>query len=449
MEISRAAARRTENLTRLLEEAHPVNGQPTETLVEFQQRYREMPREERPYFFEMLVSRLELRKRDVQGDLQRLLAADEGDAVQWTRLLSELRPKLESPRVAAFRGFLNISGGLKFLLDLRADVLAAQRQFPVNLDPLDEDIAYLFTSWFQQGFLFLQEITQDSPYRQIRFLKDQDLVHPMSSLEEMGNRLGRDHRCFALYHRVMPEEPVVFIEAALTRGIPRAIREILPGDGPPLPRRGTPDTAVFYSINNTQNSLAGLGLGKVLIFRVVDALKRGQSGIRNFVTLSPVPGFWERYLQRILQGDDASFLLKRRRVEEFFPEKGRLALLQRRKETGGDKDPDFLSALLGILSDPKWIEDGVYAEWLRKPLTEITFFYLTREKNRQGKPLNAVASFHLGNGAGVGLRNVNFGANRSPRALREACGMMVNYVYSMTWLQQIGRTVESLLPWNT
>ncbi len=217
----------------------------------------------------------------------------------------------------AFRRFLNASGGLKFLLDLRADVLAA----PSDLGPIDEEIAYLFTSWFQYGFLFLQEITQDSSYRQIRFLKEHDMVHPMASLEEMGNRLGEDRRSFALYHRAMPEEPIVFIEAALTKRIPTSIHEILDDSrsGP----ESNPDTAIFYSINNAQNGLVGLGLGKLLIYQVVDAIQRNRPRVSTFATLSPVPGFLNRYLKPILAGNDSAFRMKRADLVKYFPESTR------------------------------------------------------------------------------------------------------------------------------
>jgi hypothetical protein len=353
---------------------------------------------------------------------------------------------MESPRIEAFRRFLNISGGLKFLLDLRADVVTAQRQASADLTLLDEDIAHLFNSWFQAGFLFLQEITQDSSYRQIRYLKDHDMVHPMANLEEMGKRLGEDRRCFALYHRVMPEEPVVFIEVALTRGIARSIHEIIREKDEPQLSKGTPDTAVFYSINNTQNGLAGLGLGKVLIFQVVDAIKTDHPGIKTFSTLSPIPGFWGRYLKRILQGEDGPFALKRDKLEGYFPEKTIQGLEDRYEEMTGEKAPDFCSMLVAILEDRGWIDDPVYPQLMKKALTEVTHFFITQEKNAQGKPVNPVANFHIGNGATVSPRNVNFAANRSPRGLKESCGMMVNYVYSRTWLQQIGRTMQSLIP---
>ena len=440
--------RRIEALVRLLERIRSETEQPAEFLLEFRTLYRELPREEKPAFFELLISRMEIRKGDIEKDLRLLVEANDKESDQWIRLLSELRRKLESPRTAVFLRFLNMSGGLKFLLDLRADILVAQHQVSANLQFLDQDIAHLFNSWFQGRFLFLQEITQDSAYRQIRFLKDHDLVHPTANLEEMGNRLGGDHRCFALYHRAMPEEPVVFIEAALTHGIARSLPEVIGEENEPQLHKATPDTAIFYSINNAQNGLAGLGLGTVLVFQVVDALKKDNPDITTFATLSPIPGFWKRYLKPILEGQDASFVLKREKLVEYFPEKARKGLLNHLKEVTGSEAPNFPAALLSILPDPKWIEDPLCCGWLKKPLTEVCYFYLAQEKDRQGKPLNSVANFHMSNGAAVSLKNVNFAANRLPRGIEESCGMMVNYVYSKTWLQQIGKTMQSLLPWK-
>jgi hypothetical protein len=282
----------------------------------------------------------------------------------------------------AFRRFLNASGVLKFLLDLRADVLSAS----LDLDPIDEEIAYLFTSWFQYGFLFLQEITQDSSYRQIRFLKEHDMVHPMASLEEMGTRLGEDRRSFALYHRAMPEEPIVFIEAALTRRIPASLHEILDGSRSGPEQR--PDTAIFYSINNAQNGLVGLGLGKLLIYQVVDAIKRNRPQVQTFATLSPVPGLLNRYLKPILAGSDAQFKMKRPDLIRLFPESARARVVARAR------NEDFGDALANVLSDPAWLEDRALANELEKPLTRIAYFHLTQEKDPGGKPLNPVAGFH-------------------------------------------------------
>jgi malonyl-CoA decarboxylase len=241
----------------------------------------------------------------------------------------------------------------------------------------------------------------------------------------------------------------VFIEVALSRGIIKTIHEVI--DKAVEDRdnsKGNPDTAIFYSINNTQNGLAGLGLGKVLIFQVVDALKRDHPGIRTFSTLSPITGFSERYLKRILQGDDGNFSMKQEKLLTYFPEKVQQALAGRYEENTGTPPADFAACLLSILSDPTWIEDPVYTQHLKKPLTEIGYYYIAQEKNRQGKPLNPVANFHMGNGATVGLSNVHFGGNRFPRGVKESCSLMVNYVYSRSWLQEFSKTMQAWLPWT-
>ena len=418
----------------------------TEILQKFREGYLNTPREEHPALFETLIRRFETPRKAIEEDLRKVQATGDADPAQWTRAMTELRRKIGSPRLKAFGAFMNLSGGLKFLLDFRADVLGAQRQAGTDLAPLDEDIAHLFDSWFQQGFLFLQEITQDSPYRQIRFLMEHDLVHPMTSLEEMGTRLGEDRRCFSLFHRAMPEEPVVFIEVALTRGLARSIHDILGSPGEGAPRLSRPDTAIFYSINNTQQGLAGLGLGKVLILQVVDALKRGSPDIKTFATLSPIPGFREKYLQRILEGGETRFALNREKLEAFFPPKVREQFL---KKAADGAAQGFNKTLAAVLSQPGWLEDPEYFQLLKKPLTDITYFYLARERDPQGKPLNPVANFHIGNGATISPRNVHFAANRMKRGVEESCGMMVNYLYSSTWLQQIGRTMHALLPRKT
>jgi hypothetical protein len=239
----------------------------------------------------------------------------------------------------------------------------------------------------------------------------------------------------------MPEEPIVFIEAALTRRIPTSIHEILDDSrsGPET----RPDTAIFYSINNAQNGLVGLGLGKLLIYQVVDAIRRNRPQVRTFATLSPVPGFLGRYLKPILAGNDAPFQLKRAELLRMFPESARRKVLARAAS------PDFESALAQVLSDPGWLEDRALAKELEKPLTRIVFYHMNQEKDSGGKPLNPVAGFHLGNGARLGAKHVYFGANRTERGILDSCGIMVSYVYSSTWLQELHRSVSSMLPWQS
>ncbi|MCG6881594.1 MAG: malonyl-CoA decarboxylase, partial [Deltaproteobacteria bacterium] len=234
---------------------------------EIKDLYDTMEKEEKEDLFRALFSRMEVLQADLQPVLKKLVACKPNDP-SWPKLMSHLRNRVYSPRLDVFKKIALSPGGLKFLLDLRGDLLSVIRHGGRDLEALDSDLVFLFEMWFQEGFLYLEEITLNSAFRQIALIKDRDLVHPMASIEEMGQRLGRDRRCFALYHRLMPYEPIIFIEVALTRGIPRSMAEIM---AVPKNRSGDArtDTAVFYSINNTQNGLVGLGMGKMLIGKVV------------------------------------------------------------------------------------------------------------------------------------------------------------------------------------
>ena len=379
----------------------------------------------------------EVSKEELAHLLEELSGCDVDDP-SWPKLLSKLRGRAYSPRLNIFRKISRSPGGLKFLLDFRGDLLSLQRFSKINLRPLDADIILLFELWFQDGFLYLEEITLDSSYRQVELIKDSDLVHPMTSIEEMGQRLGDDRRCFALYHRLIPYEPIIFIEVALTRGIVRYISEIIEMDQPWIPK-GKADTAVFYSINNTQNGLAGLGLGKMLIGQVVDYLRKENEQIKNFATLSPLPGFWENYFRPILEGKDEAFVLKRGDVPSYFSRRQ----LGRIMESAGVKKGRtraFTRALLSILSHEEWIKSEELEKILRQPLIKIAYHYISQEKNPQNRPLNPVTNFHLANGATVSQKNVNFLANPSSKGLKESCGIMVNYIYTSSWLNQIRRS---------
>ena len=400
-------------------------------------RYVALEKEEKEELFRAIIVRMEVLQQDMQPILRNLVACKPDDP-SWPRLISQLRTQSYSPRLEVFKKISLAPGGLKFLLDFRGDLLSIRRHGGSDLGPLDSDIVFLFEMWFQEGLLYLEEITRNSAYRQIALIKDRDLVHPMASIEEMGQRLGKDRRCFALYHRLMPYEPIIFIEVALTRGISRSMAEIMvdPEDRPGETRT---DTAVFYSINNTQNGLVGLGMGKMLIGKVVAYLKDENKKLKNFVTLSPIPGFWKGYLKPILEGENDRFSLKQDDIMGYFSKKVVTKILGRREDTETGST-DLCRALLAILSGASWVQDEELKKDLKNPLCRIAYHYITEEKTSRDKPLNPVAGFHLGNGAAVSEKNVHFLANPSPRGLRESCGVMANYIYTSSWLGQIKRS---------
>ena len=413
----------------------------------FRDRYGELDPEQRLELFRWLSGEFEVGLGEIEKPIAQVRQASEYDRVAWNETVRDLRKAIASPRQKLLEGLINTTGGMEFVLGLRAEVLDEQRNGEGGLDALDEDIAHLLNRWCQHGLLFLEEIDLDSAFETIRFLKDREMVHPMVGLEEMGQRLGDDRMCFALYHVVMPKEPVVFIEVALSRGLLRSIHDVIDDQGGERRPIKSPDAAIFYSINNTQNGLAGLGLGKVLIARVTEALRERHPSLRTYSTLSPIPGFWPRYLRPILEGKDDRFKTKRADVVRMIPSKAQQAILKRYQDLGGEQ-PLIADALREVLSRPAWIEDSVFPHYLRKPLVDLAFTYIAEEKDRRGRPLNPVAGFHLGNGARVSRSNINFAANTSPRGLEESCGLMVNYVYSQKALAPIGRAVRSLLPWG-
>jgi hypothetical protein len=430
---SRTSGRTTSRLLEAFRQLEREGANEGAVFQEIRSLYSSLTEEEKEVLFAAIIHEIEVPKEGLQDILERLLAADYRDS-EWPKWISELRNRILSPRLNILRKISHQPGGIKFLLDFRGDLLATERFSTADLKPLDMDMALLFELWFQDGFLYLEEITFDSSLRQIELIKNSDLVHPMTSIEEMGLRLGKDRRCFALYHRLMPYEPVVFIEVALTKGIVRHITEII--DPEVRAGQGDADTAIFYSINNTQQGLAGLRLGKMLIYRVVEYLKKEKENIKTFATLSPLTGFWKGYLSQILEGKDKFTLLKAEDVQTFFPGRHVRRILESApldKAGGGN----FNQALHSLLSKEEWVKSDEWKRILGQPLTRIAYLYVSKEKNRENKPLNAVANFHIENGASVSRSNINFLANPSPRGLRDSCGLMVNYIYTAGWLSQI------------
>ncbi len=424
-----------------------ADGSDRNLLERFRQRYGELAPDQRLDLYRWVATELEVDRSGIEAPIRKVQAAAENDRVAWNQHVRELRKAVASPRQRLLEALINTTGGMEFVLEMRAEILDAQREGQNGLEALEEDIAHLLNRWCQHGLLFLEEIDLESSYQTIRFLKEREMVHPMVSLEEMGQRLGEDRMCFALYHSVMPEEPVVFIEVALSRGLLRSIHDVIDDRGEAPVATRSPDTAIFYSINNTQNGLAGLGLGKVLIFRVTEALRERHPSLVVFSTLSPIPGFWPRYLRPILEGGTQAFSVDRDQFVSTIPTKAQKAIANRHRELGGDAR-GIAAVLADVLSRADWTEDPIFVRHLRKPLIEIAYTYIAEETDSRGKPLNPVAGFHLGNGATLSRRNINFAANTSPRGLSESCGLMVNYVYSQKALTPIGRAVRSLLPWG-
>ena len=293
---------------------------------------------------------------------------------------------------------LNLApGGTRALVRMREqlmDVLAHRD----DLGAVDDDFVHLFTSWFNRGFLVLRHIDWSTPAIVLEKIIRYEAVHEIRDWEDLRRRIDPpDRRCYAFFHPALVDEPLIFVEVALTREIPGAIAPIL-ATGRETVEPEKMRTAVFYSISNCQRGLAGVSFGNFLIKQVVEEVCRELPKLNTFVTLSPVVSF--------------AAWLKRERAAE-----GAAALNE------ADK------AALKALDTPGWWRDAKAVEQLKDPMMRAAAWYYLRARNPRGLPVDAVARFHLGNGAR--LERINWLADTSDKAMHQAHGFMVNYQYDL------------------
>lgn len=311
--------------------------------------------------------------------------------------LLELHMAAEPRRQELVRRLNLAPGGIGTLVRMREALLGLKAEAP-EFDVVDADFAHLFGSWFNRGFLVLRPISWSTPADILEKIIRYEAVHHIGSWEELRLRLApEDRRCFAFFHPQLADDPLIFVEVALSKDIPSGIADILTDGRAPI-RAHEATTAVFYSISNCQKGLRGVSFGNFLIKQVVEDLRRELPRLGTFATLSPAPGF-------------AEWLAGERRAEA----------------------PDVLSVedrqTLQALDDPKWAERPASVSAVRPILTAAAAWYFLGARNRKGQLVDPVARFHLGNGAR--LEKINFLADRSPRAMRDAHGLMVNYLYKL------------------
>lgn len=320
---------------------------------------------------------------------------------------ADLRAAMRSRRLRILTQFNAIPQGVKFLVDLRADLLRYLADDPL-LKPLDRELEGRLTAWFDVGFLELQRITWQSPAALLEKLVKYEAVHEIRSWDDLKNRLDSDRRCYAFFHPRMPLEPLIFVQVALVDELADDVQKLLDIEAPVAdPDRA--NTAIFYSITSTQEGLRGVSFGNFLLKRVVDDLQRDFPRLKTFSTLSPIPGLarWATRnpaeCARILAAADWKKLA-----------------------AAGLEGPDSprVQALLDGADD--WVQDGALSRALREPLMRLAAHYLLNAK-RGDKPVDPVARFHLGNGARI--ERLNWLADTSDKGLAQSWGMMVNYLY--------------------
>jgi malonyl-CoA decarboxylase len=303
---------------------------------------------------------------------------------------------LRSSRMLMLRRFNLMPGGLRFLVDLRADVLESLSGDP-GLAGLQADLEALLSAWFDVGLLEMRRLTWHSPASLLEKLVRYEAVHAIASWIDLKNRLDEDRRCYAFFHPRLPDEPLIFVEVAFARDMADNIETLL-DETAPLEDLRRARTAVFYSISNTQRGLRGLSFGNFLLKRVIEVLQSEAPRLRSFVTLSPIPG-----LRAWLSRQSAEALASLVGASDW----------QRLVAAGGLDAFDRRNPSHEPLA-------------LREPLLRLAAYYLTRVDPHQ-RPLDTVARFHLGNGAR--LERLNWAGDSSDKGWRQSFGLMVNYLY--------------------
>ncbi len=334
------------------------------------------------------------------------------DAEALTAAKTRLRRSLEPPRLRLLTQFSTIPDGVKFLVDLRAELLRLA-DGDALLTALESDLRGLLASWFDIGFLELRRIDWNSPAALLEKLVDYEAVHRIRTWRDLKNRLDSDRRCYAFFHPRMPGEPLIFVEVALTQGLADSVQRLLDEKAPVLDPRAA-DAAIFYSINNCQRGLDGIAFGDFLIKRVVEVLGAELRNVKTFATLSPIPGLRAWLAERENAADDS--LLTDIEVAAL------------RKAAGAAPTVHPTAVLEMLLARRGWPRDAALTAVLEPVLTRLCARYLLAEAGRNPKRArDPVGHFHLSNGARV--ERVNWLADTSGKGLTESAGLMVNYLY--------------------
>ncbi|MEC7206744.1 MAG: malonyl-CoA decarboxylase [Pseudomonadota bacterium] len=325
-------------------------------------KYEKLDKEGRLEFFSFLNEDL-----DLNPELLKNLAT-KYQKTQSSEIFIKLSQASEPRRKELFRRLNHAPGATAELVKMRKHLLALLKENP-SFARTDFDFIHLLRSWFNRGFLVLRQITWETPASILEKLVEYEAVHAIENLEDLRRRvLPKDRRCFAFFHPSMPDEPLIFVEVALTHGVANSIQDVLSETREEIDIQDA-DSAIFYSISNCQEGLLGISFGNSLIKQVVQDLSRELPNLKTFVTLSPIPGL------------------------------------------------------------SKWIEKNELQTISQDEtkLKQLAANYLLEAKQSNGDPIDPVAKFHLGNGAVI--HQINIDADLSAKGLFQSYGVMVNYLY--------------------
>ena len=340
-------------------------------------RYQELDAGGRLSFFQLLNEKLDIDVEAVEA------AARAYGEKRNASNMAALSAAAEAPRQELLRRLNHVPGATSALVNMRKDLLALLPNNP-KLKRMDLDFIHLFGSWFNRGFLVIRPISWHSPANILAKIIQYEAVHAIQDWDDLRRRLQPDdRRCFAFFHPAMPDEPLVFVEVALCRGIPKSVQDVLRDERSELDRDDV-DTAVFYSISNCQQGLRGISFGNFLIKQVVADLSVELPRLKSFVTLSPLPGL-------------AQWI-------------------------GGTESPVSDQ----VVSD---LRSGENLEANADLLRSLAARYLLLAKRNDDLPLDPVARFHLSNGASV--HELHAMADTSENGMKNSFGVMVNYLYDI------------------
>jgi malonyl-CoA decarboxylase len=312
--------------------------------------------------------------------------------------VSEIHYASEPRRQELFRRLNRSPGGTAALVAMRAEMLEFMRE-DADLSVVDRDFVHLFGFWFNRGFLVLRRIDWSSPAAVLEKIIRYEAVHEIRDWDDLRRRIDpADRRCYAFFHPALTDEPLIFVEVALTQSAPEAIAPLLAEKRSQIAKEKA-RVAAFYSISNCQQGLAGVNFGNFLIKQVVEEIRRELPRIETFVTLSPVPG------------------------------------LRAWAETCEDPSVEPLAkAARELAADERWPAEPEGAARLRKALEPLAAYYLLRARGLNGRVADPVARFHLGNGAR--LERINWMGDLSAKGLAESYGVMVNYLYDLNEIER-------------
>ncbi|KAK7085778.1 hypothetical protein SK128_021160 [Halocaridina rubra] len=396
--------------------------------------YTQLGTDERSEFLIYMATSLSIDHKAVQDVINNRPDCIPGNAdvdAHIMRWEDRLRQTLQPPHHWVASQVSRLSGGVKFLVDMRQDLLSTL--YTMTSDPtssallktLDGTLRELLSLWFTVGLLNVQRITWESSCSMLQKVSEYEAVHPVRNWADLKRRVGPYRRCFIFTHSCMPDEPLVVLHIFLTDEICKSMKKILQNSKTPsFDETGMTkneedsslvNTAIFYSITSTQKGLQGIELGNYLIKRVVRELQAEFPHMMQFSSLSPIPGFvkWLNGMMARAQRGDL----------HIFTKTEVNALLIHLEV---NSESEVYDRLKKLFTTNGWIDESDLVSSLESPLMRLCAYYLYSEK-RRGYALDSVANFHLKNGAV--MWRINWMADRSPRGLSNSCGIMVNYRY--------------------